>query len=57
MPTSPEQPERPAGHDNGTPSNESTRPAQGKEGRREDEHRESGARIKGPGFGKGSNAV
>ena len=45
------------GRDNGTPGNPRTRPAQGEEGRREDEAHESGSRIEGPGFGKGSNVV
>ena len=50
-------PKQPQGRDNDTESNRSTRPAQGEEGVREDEAHESGSRIEGPGFGKGSNAV
>ena len=48
---------KPEGRDNGTESNRQTRSAQGEEGRREDESHETGSRIDGPGFGKGSNAV
>ena len=47
----------PAGGDNDGTSNRQTKPAQGEEGMREDESREPGSRIRGPGFGKGSNAV
>ena len=45
------------GRDDESSSNRSNQPAQGESGRREDEARESGSRIGGPGFGKGSNAV
>ena len=50
-------PKQPQGRDNDTTSNRSTEPAQGEEGLREDESREPGSRLEGPGFGKGSNAV
>ena len=50
-------PKQPQGRDNDTPSNRDTQPAQREEGRREDDSREPGSRLEGPGFGKGSNAV
>ena len=50
-------PRQPRGHEGDIPSNRDTVPAQGEEGQREDEAREPGSRIEGPGFGKGSNAV
>ena len=50
-------PKQPQGRDNDSPSNRDTKPAQGEEGQREDESREPGSRLDGPGFGKGSNAV
>jgi hypothetical protein len=57
MTITPSDPEQPRGRDNDTPSNRNTQPAQGEEGLREDEAREPGSRLDGPGFGKGSNAV
>ena len=57
MPTRTPQPETTPGRDNDTPANRGNEAAQGVEGRREDELHESGDRIDGPGFGKGSNVV